>query len=338
MKGSFFLGNGRFEVREFELPPPGGHELLVRNMACGVCGTDVHIFHGEPGSAEVTPPIVLGHEYSGVVEKTGAQVAGFKPGDKVTVDPNAYCGLCRYCRSGKKQMCEHMGAIGVNRNGSFTEYSLVPASQAYLLGEGVGFETGAMAEPLACCVHGADLAGIKTGDTVLIVGGGAIGLLMIQLAKLSGAAAVVLSEPVELRRQTALKLGADSCIDPTAVNPGDVLQGGADVVIECAGQTQATRQAFEAAAKGATILLFSVPPVDAVFDLPLFDVFKKELVIKGSFVNPDTHARAVELLNTGRINVEPVITHTFGLDGVEAAIKMQMSGKAVKVLVKPWKS
>ena len=338
MRGTFFLGNRQFEVREMELPPLGPEDILIRNKVCGVCGTDVHIYHGEPGSAEVTPPVVLGHEYAGVVEAVGEAVTAFRAGDKVTVDPNIYCGVCRYCRDGKKQMCENMAAIGVNRNGGFAEYSLVPASQAYLLKPQVPLETGAMAEPLACCIHGIDLAGIRPGDAVLVIGGGAIGLLMVQLARLSGAAHAVLSEPVAMRRQVGLQLGATAAFDPLA---GDALkqfeqctgQRGADVVIECVGNTAATSQAFDCAAKGASIVLFSVPQVDATFDLPLFQVFQKELTVKGSFVNPDTHSRAVALINSNLICVEPLITHRFELHQVEQAIHAQMGGDSIKVLV-----
>ena len=132
-------------------------------MVCGVCGTDVHIFHGEPGSADVNPPVVLGHEYSGEVVEVGEGVTALKPGDHVTVDPNIYCGECVYCRNGKKQLCETMQAVGVTRDGGFGEYSLVPAAQAFKLGDSVPYEAGAMAEPVACCLHGIDLAGIKAG-------------------------------------------------------------------------------------------------------------------------------------------------------------------------------
>jgi len=339
-KGACFLGKRRIEVRELELPELRDDDILVKNMACGVCGTDVHIFHGEKGSAEVKPPIVLGHEYAGIVERVGASVAGLKAGDKVTIDPNIYCGSCRLCRVGKKQLCESMAAIGVTRGGGFAEYSVVPASQAIKLAPELDIEAAVMVEPLACCIHGIDLAGIKTGDTVLVVGGGAIGLLMVQLAKLSGAAMVVLSEPVHARCKTALTLGADACINPAESTPHLELQRltgneGADIVIECAGNTVAARQAFDCAAKGATVLLFSVPATDSTFALPLFDMFKKELTIKGSFVNPDTHSRAVAMLNSGKIKTAPLITHRYNLEKLEEAIEMQMSTDSIKVLIKP---
>lgn len=337
MKASRFLGNKTFAVTDLPTPHAGPGELVLRNQVCGVCGTDVHIYHGEPGSADVNPPVVLGHEYSGEVVEVGEGVTGFAVGDHVTVDPNIYCGHCAYCQNGKKQLCPSMEAIGVTRDGGFAQYSRIPASQAFKLEPTVPWEAAAMAEPLACCLHGIDLAGIQVGDKVCVVGGGAIGLLMVQLAKLSGASQIVLSEPNEKRRQVGLQLGANAPIDPTRPDAQEafaqVLGGGANVVIECVGNVPAVKSAFQFAGKGATVLLFSVPKVDATFDLPLFDVYKKELTIKGSFVNPDTHARAVALINSGKVDFDPIITHRFTLDQLPEAIAMQMSDASIKVVV-----
>lgn len=337
MKASRFLGNKTFAVTDLPTPHAGPGELVLRNQVCGVCGTDVHIYHGEPGSADVNPPVVLGHEYSGEVVEVGEGVTGFAVGDHVTVDPNIYCGHCAYCQNGKKQLCPSMEAIGVTRDGGFAQYSLIPASQAFKLEPTVPWEAAAMAEPLACCLHGIDLAGIQVGDKVCVVGGGAIGLLMVQLAKLSGASQIVLSEPNEKRRQVGLQLGANAALDPTRPDAQEafaqVLDGGANVVIECVGNVPAVKSAFQFAGKGATVLLFSVPKVDATFDLPLFDVYKKELTIKGSFVNPDTHARAVALINSGKVDFDPIITHRFTLDQLPEAIAMQMSDASIKVVV-----
>ena len=337
MKASRFLGNKTFAVADLPTPHAGPGELVLRNQVCGVCGTDVHIYHGEPGSADVNPPVVLGHEYSGEVVEVGEGVTDFAVGDHVTVDPNIYCGHCAYCQNGKKQLCPSMEAIGVTRDGGFAQYSRIPASQAFKLEPTVPWEAAAMAEPLACCLHGIDLAGIQVGDKVCVVGGGAIGLLMVQLAKLSGASQIVLSEPNEKRRQVGLQLGANAALDPTRPDAQEafaqVLDGGANVVIECVGNVPAVKSAFQFAGKGATVLLFSVPKVDATFDLPLFDVYKKELTIKGSFVNPDTHARAVALINSGKVDFGPIITHRFPLDQLPEAIAMQMSDASIKVVV-----
>ena len=309
MKAAVFMGRGVIETTTLDDLEVQDHEIKVRNMEVGVCGTDIHIFHGEKGSADVKPPVVLGHEYAGEVVAVGRAVTGFQVGDRVAVDPNIYCGTCYYCRNGRKHLCENLTAIGVNRNGGFAEYSVIPEQQAFRLGDTVDFEAGAMAEPLACCLHGIDLAQIRPGDTVCVIGGGAIGQLMVQLAKLAGASRVFLSEPVAQRRQIALENGADYAVDPFQEDVAQAVRKingrGVDVVIECAGNQKATAQAFAVAGKGAAIVLFSVPKPDAEFPVKLFDVFRKELRIMGSFINPDTHQRAVNLINAGKVNISP---------------------------------
>lgn len=339
-KGSYFLGDGRFEVRSLETAPLGPTEARIRNMASGICGTDVHIYHGEEGSAAVKPPVILGHEYAGEVVEIGADVTTVAVGDHVTVDPNIYCGMCDACRNGKKQHCEHLVAVGVNFDGGFAQYSAVPQQQCYKLASHVPFEVGAMAEPLACCLHGIDLVRILPGESVLVVGGGAIGLMMVQLVRLSGAAAVLLSEPIAARRAIGLEVGADAAIDPLHESLHEAIAQhtgfpGVDVVIECVGKTIATQQAVEAARPGARVLLFSVPAAGAAYSLPLFDVFKKELKICGSFINPDTHQRAVNLLNRSRLRMAPLITHRYPLAQVEQAILEQMGNESIKVIVLP---
>lgn len=340
MKAAYFLGPETIETRDVPVPVPGMGQVLIRVAACGVCGTDVHIYHGDKGSAAVTPPVILGHELAGVVEQTGPGVTALRPGDHVTVDPNIYCGKCRYCRAGKKHLCENLFAVGVNRDGGFAEYCAVPESQCYPLAKDVPLRYGAMTEPLACCLHGIDRARITPGSTVLVVGGGAIGLLLLQLARLSGAARVVVSEPVAMRREAALRLGADAVIDPAREDlparlEQELGEPGADVIIECAGMPAAVRQAFQAAKRGAVLLLFSVPQPGSTYTLPLEDVYQKELTILGSFINPDTHGRAAALINSGVIDLEPVITHTYPVERLDDAIRMQMSAQSLKVIVEP---
>lgn len=343
MKGSFFVGadkNPKFEVREMEFGPLGPRDVLVNNKACGICGTDVHIYHGEKGSADVTPPVVLGHEFAGVVVEVGSEVTGVKPGDHVALDPNMYCNQCMPCRMGKKQECEHLFALGVNVNGGFAEYSVCPETQCFKVRDDISFDEAAMAEPLACVVHGIDQAQIQPGQTVLVIGGGTIGLMMVQMARLCGASTVILSEPVEMRRKIGMEVGADAAIDPIHEDvPGRIKEicgrDGADVVIECVGRPFAVEQAFAAAGFAATILLFSVPGVDATVPLPLFDVYKKELRIVGSMINPDTHQRAVNLINSGRLELKKLITHAFDLEHMDEAIHMQMSAESIKVVVHP---
>lgn len=199
---------------------------------------------------------------------------------------------------------------------------------------------GALTEPLACCIHGIDRAGIRHGDTVCVIGGGAIGLIMVQLARLGGAGAVILSEPEAMRREIGLRLGADWAVDPVHEDmPARVREllgsDGADVVIECVGNMAATAQAFTAAGSGANILLFSVPKEDAQYAVKLEDVYRKELTIMGSRINPDTHQRAAQLIDSGKLQLEPLITHSFPVERLEEAIRTQMGPRSIKVLIEP---
>lgn len=338
MEAAVFMGNHSFQIQDVPIPEIGPEDVLVKVTACGVCGTDVHIYHGDKASAPVHPPVILGHEFAGVVVKTGLAVKHLKTGDHVTVDPNIYCGQCIYCQMGKKQLCTDLFAIGVNRDGGFAEYCSVPETQCYLLNPEIDLRFGAMTEPLACCIHGMDRVPIRSGDIVCIVGGGAIGLIMLQLAKLKGAAVTIVSEPVEGRREVALKLGATYTIDPIHQNMRDEIRKltgteGADAVIECAGNPIAVRQCVEAARSGATVLLFSVPMPDSHYELSLEDIYQKELTITGSKINPDTHGRAAALINQGVIHLDPIITHQFPISRIEDAIKMQMSNESLKVIV-----
>ncbi len=340
MIGAYFLGNQCIETRPLVLPEPGEGQVLVKVSACGVCGTDVHIYHGGKGSAEVVPPVILGHEFSGHIVKLGSGVIGLEEGQLITVDPNIYCGKCRPCRQGQKQMCHHMRAVGVNMDGGFADYCLVPYAQCVPVPEGTDPELAALAEPLACCLHGIDRVGIRPGENVLVIGGGTIGQIMLQLARLAGAAKVVLSEPVEIRRELAVRLGADAAIDPLREDLPQRLsellsRDGADVVIECVGNPRTSAQAIDAAAGCGRVMLFGVPNPDAVLQTKMHPIFQKELTIMGSFVNPDTHSRAVALLSSGQLKLKELITHRFPVSQLEEAIKMQTGTQSIKVLVKP---
>ena len=214
MKSAVFYGKHDLRLEERALPSVGKHDVLIKVMACGVCGTDVHIYEGDKGAAETNPPTILGHEFAGVVEQVGEAVTQVKVGDRVCVDPNQLCGKCYYCRSGIGHFCENMVGIGTTVEGGFAQYCAVNESQVYHLADTTPFEEGAMTEPVACCLHGIDLCEISAASTVMVIGGGMIGLLMVQLAKLSGAHQVILLEPVEGKREVGKKLGADLCIDP----------------------------------------------------------------------------------------------------------------------------
>lgn len=340
MKAALYLGNERIETREIKIPEIREDEILVKIMASGICGTDIHIFYGHPGATEPSIPVVLGHEFSGEVVKCGSSVKRLKEGDRVTIDPNIYCGNCDYCMNGKKQYCPSMSAIGVNQNGGFEEYCVVPEKQAIKIDPDVDYEEAAMGEPVACCLHGIDNIGIVPGETVCVIGGGAIGQIMLQLAKLNGASKVVLSEPVKMRRELAQSLGVDAVIDPFSGDVKNELKkvigkDYADVVIECVGKPTAISQALYIAGKGSKVLIFSVPNPEDTYELPLIEVFQKELTIKGSFVNPNTQYRAAKLISSGKLKLKPLITHRYPIECLEEAMEKQMQDDSVKVMIIP---
>lgn len=318
MRSAVFYGKHDLRVEEREMPKPGPKDVLIQVKACGVCATDVHIYEGDKGSAEVTPPIILGHEFSGIVTEVGAQVRNFKAGDRVCIDPNCYCGACEPCRNGFAHYCENMIAYGVTANGGFAEYSAVDERQVYRLGDNTSFEQGAMAEPVACCLHGIDLCNIRPGHQAVVIGGGMIGLLMVQLAKLAGAAKVALLEPVEAKREVGRKLGADVCIDPLQEDVKKALQEAKmtwiNTVIECAGRASTAAQAIDLAGNKAVVMLFGLTKPDDTVSVKPFELYRKELEIKASYVNPYTQKRALDLIDSGRIDVSSMIYDTCGLE------------------------
>lgn len=318
------------------MPEVGPHDVLIQVEACGVCGTDVHIYEGDKGAAEVTPPTILGHEFSGVIREVGSEVKKYKAGDRVCIDPNCYCGACDPCRNGVAHFCENMMGYGTTVNGGFAEYCAVDKRQVYLLGENTTFEQGAMAEPVACCLHGIDMCEIQPGQQVVIIGGGMIGLLMLQLAKLAGAAKVALLEPVENKREVGRKLGADVCIDPVKEDVKERLaENGMDwvnVVIECVGRPSTIEQAIEIAGNKAVVMMFGLTKPDEEIAVKPFQVFRKELVLKASYINPYTQKRALDLINSGRLDVSSMVYEVCGLDKLEEILsrpEVRAKGKYV---------
>ncbi len=196
MKAAVFYGKHDIRIEERPTPAPGPEDVLIRVMACGVCGTDVHIFEGDKGAADCEPPKILGHEFAGRVEAVGKNVDKVKAGDKVCVDPNVLCGRCYYCHSGIGHFCENMIGVGTTVDGAFAEYCCVDQRAVIAIGNDTPYELGAMAEPVACCLHGADMCNIRPGSIAAVIGGGMIGLIMLQLVKLAGASRVALLEPV----------------------------------------------------------------------------------------------------------------------------------------------
>jgi 2-desacetyl-2-hydroxyethyl bacteriochlorophyllide A dehydrogenase len=339
MKAMRLEGVGQLFTREVDKPAPGPDDLLVRVEACGVCGTDRHLFHGEFPSK---PPVTLGHEFSGIIEAMGSQVSGFAIGDRITGDPNIACGRCSHCVNGRVNLCRNLQAIGISRDGGFADYVIVPQKQAFLLPANLDPMFGAFCEPLACCLHGIDLAEIKAGSSVVVLGGGVIGLLTVQLARLAGASTVILSTRQASRRELAENLGATASVDPTSVDivetttgPSGLVPGGVDVVLECAGVGETVQQATRLVRPGGTVVILGVMAQGEKIEIEPFDLLFREVKLVTSFLNPFTHRRAADLIASGTIEVERLISRKVSLDDAPAVISNPPGRGEVKVLVVP---
>lgn len=336
MKSAVFYGKHDLRIEEHEMPAVGAKDILIQVKACGVCGTDVHIYEGDKGAADVTPPTILGHEFSGVIAEVGSEVTAYQVGDRVCIDPNCYCGSCEPCRNGVAHYCEHMIGYGTTVNGGFAEYCAVNERQVYKLGNNTTFEQGAMTEPVACCLHGIDMCKIQPGHQVVVIGGGMIGLLMLQLARLAGAAKVALLEPVASKREVGKKIGADVCIDPIHENVPECLKKAGitwvNTVIECVGRPSTIEQAIEIAGNKAVVMMFGLTKPDETIAVKPFQIFQKELELKASYINPYTQKRALDLIDSGRLDVSSMVYEVCGLDKLEDVLskpELRANGKYI---------
>jgi 2-desacetyl-2-hydroxyethyl bacteriochlorophyllide A dehydrogenase len=329
---------GKVAFTEVPDPEPNDGEVLVRVTAAGMCGSDRHLVSGEyPGS----PPVVLGHEFEGVVVSAdlGSLV---KVGDRVTVDPNIPCGACENCTRGLVAHCVSLSAYGVDRDGGFADFARVKASQLYVLPRELEEYLGAFSEPISCCLRAMDLAVVQPGYRVAVVGGGVMGQLLVQLARLAGATEVILSTRQLERRALAETLGASASIDPTARDIKDAVSGlgglapgGVDVVFDAAGAPGSLEQAVAIVRPAGSVIVVGAAPQEMVTQIHSFDIFQREIRIQGSHLNPFTHGRAAQLVASGVLRLEPLITRVVGLGELTAALQRSPERGEVKVIAVP---
>lgn len=313
----------RFTIREEPVPRPGDGEVLVRIMANGICGSDVHFFHeGKLGNFVVEEPYVPGHEASGVVAGLGPGVRGLSVDDRVVVEPGIPCGRCGFCRDGRYNLCREVVFLSAPPiNGTFCDYLVIRADSVHPMPQGMSFEQGALVEPAAVAVHAVNRAGVRNGDTAVVLGCGPIGLMTIQALKAAGGSKVVCVDLVPRRRERALGLGADLATEADEKNPA--LLEGADVVFETAGSSRATALAFGCARPGGTVVQVGWPEVNRV-ELDIAGFLDKELDYVAVNRYANAFPTAIAWIADGRIKATDMITHRFPLAEIEDAFRFTL--------------
>jgi L-iditol 2-dehydrogenase len=314
MKALLLSEYNHLELTDLPSPTPGPDELLIQVSACGICGSDVHGYDGSSGRR--IPPIVMGHEAAGVVAAVGSEVKDFAPGDRVTFDSTVYCGKCEYCLKGEVNLCNQRQVIGVScgeyrRAGAFAEFLTVPARIAYQLPASFSFAEAAMLEAVSVALHGVAVTEMKGGETVLVIGAGMIGLLLLQAARVAGCSRIFVSDVDATRLALAKEMGADvtmlasgaSLTEEVLRMTGNV---GVDVVLEAVGREETIAAGIDCTRKGGTVTL--VGNITPQIMLPLQKVVSRQIRLQGSCASAGEYPQAIELIAGGKIKVDSLIT------------------------------
>lgn len=309
-------------VIEVEEPTAGPGEVLIQVAAAGICGTDLHIFHGE---YEATYPLIPGHEFSGTVAAVGDGVTRYRVGDRVTADPNIPCNRCPACQRNEPNQCENLAAIGVTRNGGFARSVVAPEGNVFPIGD-LPFSQAALIEPLACVVWGLKRVQVQAGDSAVIFGAGPMGCLLLQAIRASGAAKVVITDSVPWRLEQAAALGATETVLADSHQEARlkaISPSGYNIVVDATGIPKVLELSIGYTRPRGKIWVFGVAPRDARATFIPYDVFRKDLTIIGSFAVNRTFQESIALIQSGLVRVEPLISHQLPLsqfrEGIELA-------------------
>ncbi|MFI7497608.1 zinc-dependent alcohol dehydrogenase family protein [Streptomyces sp. NPDC049687] len=329
MKAAVIEAPGRVTVTTVPDPTPGPREVVVDVAACGLCGTDLHILQGEFAP---TLPVVPGHEFAGEVVGLGSEVTELAVGDRVAVDPSLYCNECRYCRAGRNNLCDRWQAIGVTVAGGAAEYAVAPVANCVRLPDHVDVQDAALIEPLSCAVRGYDVLNSRLGSHVLIYGSGTMGLMMLELAKRTGAASVDVVDVNPERLATAEKLGCSR-----AAAGADELgrPAGWDVVIDATGNAAAIQDGLERVAKAGTFLQFGVSDYATTATISPYRIYNQEITITGSMAVLHSYERAAELFAAGVLDPQIFISHRLPLAQYPQALEQFAAGQGRKIVVLP---
>ena len=317
MKAIVFERPRLFGVEQLPTPEPRPGEVRVAMSIAGVCGTDVHI---HDGTFFASFPLTPGHEPAGIVDELGDGVEGLAVGQRVAVNGNSGCGVCDFCVRGRPLLCRNLRALGVTGPGGFAEYMLAPASQCFPIDD-LEPDVAVMVEPTACAVHGIETLAPPPGSDALVFGAGPTGLMLAQLLLHGGASRVTVAAPIEFKLDLARSFGIDETVqidrsDPegAAARLREVAPEGFDVVVDATGAARVSAQAIGLAKDGGTVLFYGVVPPDDRIPVSPYEIYRRELTIKGSFAQVDCFPRSIAMLRSGRVKTDGVITHRFPLD------------------------
>jgi len=314
MKALVLREYNHFEYAEVPQPEIGPEEVLVRVKAVGTCGSDVHGMDGSSGRR--LPPIIMGHEAAGIIEKVGERVRGWAPGDRVTFDSTIYCGACYHCRRGEINLCDNRRVLGVStdeykQQGAYAEYVALPARILYRLPEKVTFEQAAMVEPCSIAFHGVQRTPISLNDTALVVGAGMVGLLVVQALRLAGCGRIIAVDPVETKLELAQELGADAGINPATDDVPEAVHEqtggrGADVGFEVVGSSGALQSALAGVRKGGSVTL--IGNLAPTVELPLQSAVTREITLYGSCASRGEYPACLDMIARGAVNVDALVS------------------------------
>ncbi|MGP3771440.1 zinc-dependent alcohol dehydrogenase family protein [Streptomyces sp. SDT5-1] len=329
MKAAIVESVGKVVVGEVPDPTPGPRDVIVEVAACGLCGTDLHILQGEFAP---TLPVVPGHEFAGTIAEVGRDVTELRVGDRVAVDPSLHCHECRYCRAGRGNLCERWAAIGVSTAGGAAQYAVAPVANCVPLPDHVKTQDAALIEPLSCAVRGYDVLQSRLGAHVLIYGSGTMGLMMLELAKRTGAASVDVVDLNPDRLATAKQLG----VSASAANPDELDRPtGWDVVIDATGNAAAIQDGLGRVAKAGTFLQFGVADYATRVEIDPYRIYNQEITITGSMAVLHSYERAAELFAGGVLDPAVFISDQLPLDNYPQALDQFASGVGRKIVVVP---
>ena len=341
MKAVLYDAPRSYAVTDVATPEAGPGEVRIKVEQVGVCGTDLHIHEGDFNAVF---PLIPGHELVGVIDQLGEGVTRFDVGEQVTVNPNVYCGYCRYCLSGRLILCENAKGFGSNFPGFFAEYVTVAHTLVFSV-EGLAKDTAVFAEPAACAMHGVETLQIRPGASALVFGAGPTGLLLAQLIGRGGASSVTVAAPTRFKLKTAEGLGIDRTVQidrsDTESNVRTLREAspggdGYDIVVEATGSTAVGEICVPLTRNGGTVLIYGVTRGEDVVRFHPFDVFRREITIKGSFAEMTSFDAAIAALRTGRVRTDGIITHRFSLDDYGNALEtLAGDPTAHKVVIAP---